>query len=137
MLSHRLSMTSKTGSCLNDPGALRRLHNNNLPATESPRGWELYQIANRVMVSGKPFYSHPKYPVYDASVSTRPCSSSAGDRELAWINNAKVSAFTVWPTTNGERSCAHGENRKSLDSNRFGRTIVKAALPWRCARMQS
>ena len=81
------------GKCLNDPDLLRRLHNNNLPGAECPRGWELYQIANRVMVSGKPFYSHPKYPVYDASVFSKTLLASVGEREVAWVNNAKVIAF--------------------------------------------
>lgn len=81
------------GKCLNDADVFRRVVNNNVPAAESPRGWELYQVADRVMVSGKPFYSHPKYPVYDASVFNKALVASAGGRDLVWVNNSNLVCF--------------------------------------------
>jgi outer membrane protein assembly factor BamB len=82
-----------TGRCLNDVGLVHRTVNNRVPASESPRGSELYLIGNRVMVGGQPFYAHPKYKVYDASVLDKTLLTSAGDRDLAWVNNAKVLCF--------------------------------------------
>jgi len=81
------------GKCLNEPDVLRRVQNNNVPSTQSPRGWELYQIAKGVVVSGKPFYAHPKYKVYDASVFNKTLIASTGDRDIAWVNNSKIMCF--------------------------------------------
>jgi hypothetical protein len=60
----------------------------------------LYRLADRVLVSGKPLYSHPKYPVYDASVFNHILLASAGTRELAWVNSAKLTAY---PALNPEQ----------------------------------
>ena len=81
------------GKCLNDPEMVRRVQNNNVPSAQSPRGSELYQIGDGVVVSGKPFYSHPKYKVYDPSVLNKTLVASSGDRDIAWANNSKVMCF--------------------------------------------
>lgn len=82
------------GKLLNDPANhVRRTQNNNVPSSESPRGCELYQIGSQVFVSGKPYYAHPQYPVYDWSVQHNTLHTAAGDRELVWINKAKLLAF--------------------------------------------
>ncbi len=81
------------GKCLNDPNMVKRVQNNNVPSAQSPRGWELYQIASGVVVGGKPFYSHPKYKVYDPSVLNKTLIASTGDRDVAWANNSKVMCF--------------------------------------------
>jgi len=81
------------GKCLNDPNMVRRVQNNNVPSAQSPRGWELYQIANGVVVSGKPYYAHPKYKVYDSSVFNKTLIASSGDRDIAWVNNSKIMCF--------------------------------------------
>ena len=84
----------QNGRCLNDPAQhLRRTVNNNVPASESPRGCELHRIGNQVFVSGKPYYSHPQYPVYDWSVTNKTVVSRVGDRDLAWFNNAKLACY--------------------------------------------
>jgi outer membrane protein assembly factor BamB len=82
-----------TGRCLNDTNLVRRRVNNNVPASESPRGSELYRIGSQVMVSGKPFYAHPKYLVYDASVLNKSLLASTGDFDLLWVNNARLLCF--------------------------------------------
>ncbi|MEK7684472.1 MAG: PQQ-binding-like beta-propeller repeat protein [Verrucomicrobiota bacterium] len=92
-----------SGKCLNDPGQVLKMVNNNVPVSESPRGWELYQIANNVMVSGKPYYSHPKYPVYDATVFNKTLLASVGDRDVTWVNNAKVMCFPRVEENRGQR----------------------------------
>ncbi len=81
------------GKCLSDPGLAHRLVNNNIPAAESPRGAELFLIGDQVMVGGQPFYAHPRYKVYDPSVLYKTWVGTAGDRDYAWINNARVMAL--------------------------------------------
>lgn len=82
------------GRCLNDPAQhVRRTVNNNVPASESPRGSELYRIGGQVFVSGKPCYAHPQYPVHDWSVTSRTMYTRVGDRDLAWFNNAKLACY--------------------------------------------
>jgi outer membrane protein assembly factor BamB len=83
----------RDGSCRNDPQMLRRTVNNNLLGSFSPRGSELYQIGNQIMVSGKPHYAHPQYKVYDDSVLNRTVLASSGDRAVAWINNTRLQGF--------------------------------------------
>jgi outer membrane protein assembly factor BamB len=79
-----------TGQCRNDPKALIQTVNNNVPAALAPRGAELFRVESQVLVSGKPFYSHPQYPVYDASVINKALVASTADRDVLWVNNAKV-----------------------------------------------
>jgi outer membrane protein assembly factor BamB len=81
------------GQCLNDVSMVHRSVNNNVPASESPRGSSLYLVGSRVMVSDQPFYAHPKYKVYDPSVLDKTWVSSVGDRDLTWVNNAKVACY--------------------------------------------
>jgi outer membrane protein assembly factor BamB len=79
-----------TGQCRNDAVALERTANNNVPAATAPRGSELYRLGQRVMVSDKPLYSHPQYPVCDSSVTQHTLVASTADRDFLWINNARV-----------------------------------------------
>jgi outer membrane protein assembly factor BamB len=81
------------GACRSDPKLVHQTVNNNCPASLSPRGSELYWIANQVRVSGKPFYAHPKYAVYDDGVLFKTLLASAGDRTIAWVNNAKLLGY--------------------------------------------
>ncbi len=83
----------RDGKCLNDPQALRKTVNNNVPGSFSPRGNELYRIGDKAMVSGKPHYAHPKYPVYDAEVLNKTLLATSGDRAVAWVSNAKLMCF--------------------------------------------
>lgn len=84
---------ASNGKCLNDPDALNVVRNNNVPASEGPRGWELYKVGGNVMVSGKPYYSHPKYPVYDVTVFNKTLVASKGDLDFVWVNNEKLMCF--------------------------------------------
>jgi outer membrane protein assembly factor BamB len=82
------------GQCLNDPNNhVRRTHNNNVPASESPRGCELYRVGPRVFVSGKPYYAHPQYPVCDWSVTHNLLVTTVGDRDVVWANKTKLMGF--------------------------------------------
>jgi outer membrane protein assembly factor BamB len=94
------------GKCLNRPGLVHRVVNNNVPAAEGPRGWELYLVGDRVMVSGKPFYAHPKYPVYDSSVFNKTLVASTADRDLIWVNNAQLICFNRIQEKRNERLLA-------------------------------
>ncbi len=75
------------GKCLNDPAPLK------LCGSSSIRGEELYRIGHEVVVSGKPMYGHPEYPVYDPSVTNKLLHTSAYDRDLVWVNNRTILCF--------------------------------------------
>jgi outer membrane protein assembly factor BamB len=84
----------RDGRCLNDPAQhVRRTVNNNVPSSESPRGYELHRIGQAVFVSGKPYYAHPQYPVYDASVTNKLAVTHAAGRDLAWFNSVKLACY--------------------------------------------
>lgn len=88
----------RTGRCLNDPARyLRRTQNNHVPASESPRGCELHRIGSQVFASGKPYYAHPQYPVYDWSVTNKTIYTRVGDLEFAWLNTAKLACYAGAP----------------------------------------
>jgi hypothetical protein len=75
------------GECLNDLDSLKRVE------SVHPRGQELYLVGNEVKASGRPFYAHPKYEVYDGSVHNRSFLASTADREVAWVHNRQLLCF--------------------------------------------
>ena len=75
------------GKCLNNPELLQQCE------SRSPRGRELFLIGDRVVACGRPLYAHPKYPVYDRSVTNKVLISSVNERDIVWINNHKVMCF--------------------------------------------
>ncbi|MHC4395551.1 MAG: outer membrane protein assembly factor BamB family protein [Planctomycetota bacterium] len=83
----------KDGKCLNDPALLRQLTRNNLFTSLCPRGRELFLVGDKVGVSGRPFYAHPDYDVYDASVDNKMLHASSGGRDIVWLNNQKIMCF--------------------------------------------
>jgi len=60
-----------SGNCLNDPNLVQRITQNNVLLTQAPRGWELSLLGDHVVACGRPFYAHPEYEVYDATVFSR------------------------------------------------------------------
>jgi len=92
------------GKCLNDVDQVHRLADNNLPSSESPRGSELYLVANQVMVGGQPHYAHPKYKVCDPSVTDKTWVASRGDRDFLWVNNSQVSKVMCYPRIEEKRA---------------------------------
>lgn len=101
----------RTGKCQNDPKALRQTVNNNVPGSFSPRGNELYRIGTSVMVAGKPHYAHPQYPVLDAQVLNKTLLSQAGDKAIAWLNNARLLCFAQSPEVEEKILAAWGKPR--------------------------
>jgi outer membrane protein assembly factor BamB len=83
----------RDGRCLNDVSVAQQLSHNNNPGSRSPRGSELYRLGNAVLVSGKPFYSHPRWMVYDPTVQNKTLLAPAGERFVAWLNNARLMGF--------------------------------------------
>lgn len=81
------------GNCLNDPAKVQNTANNNVPASFSPRGSELYRIGNGVVACGKPFYGHPEYQVYDQTVFNKTLLATTGDLDITWVNSAKIMCF--------------------------------------------
>lgn len=80
----------KDGKLLNSKEEIESLRT---CASTAPRGCELYELGDRVMVSGKPMYAHPKYPVYDRTVNEKMLFASVGDRDVAWLNNQRIMCF--------------------------------------------
>jgi outer membrane protein assembly factor BamB len=75
------------GTCLNDPAPLER------NKSFAPRGWELYLIGDHVVASGKPFYSHPRYDIYDPTVTNKLLHSKSGNRDVVWVNQKKIICY--------------------------------------------
>lgn len=73
----------KNGKCLNDPAPLANCN------SSSPRGWELSLVADQVTPTGKPFYAHPKYGVFDASVFNKIFLATLADRDVVWFGNER------------------------------------------------
>ncbi len=92
------------GKCLSDLGLVHRVVNNNVPASESPRGAELYLVGNQVMVGGQPFYAHPKYKVYDASVTDKTWVGSREGRDFTWACNLTESKVSCYPRVEENRA---------------------------------
>ncbi len=80
----------KDGKLLNAQNEIERLKD---CASKAPRGCELYQVGDQVVVSGKPMYAHPKYPVYDRTVFEKLLLASTNNRDVVLVNNRKVNCF--------------------------------------------
>jgi outer membrane protein assembly factor BamB len=106
------------GDCLNAPGIRQTRAGTYLIGSVRPRGSELYVVGNEIKVAGKPYYSHPQYPVFDSSVLNKTLFASVADYDLAWANNAKLMCFT------GE----HGD-RADFEKALWGKTQSKAVKP--------
>lgn len=81
-----------SGECLNSQ-AVGHSKNGFLIGSLRPRGSELYVVGGEIRVAGKPYYSHPKYPVFDASVFNKTLFIAMAGYDVAWANNAKVMCF--------------------------------------------
>lgn len=81
------------GKCLNDPAKVQNIAANNIPASFSPRGSELYRIGNGVVACGKPLYAHPDYDIYDRSVVTKTLLTSSGGMDVTWVNTSKIMCY--------------------------------------------
>ena len=104
-----------TGSVLNPENEIERLRS---CVSVSPRGCELYKIGDGVEVSGKPMYAHPKYPVYDRTVTDKLLLTSTGDRDIAWVGNKKILCFA---RKDGQ------ELSESIRKERYGE---RGIVPW-------
>lgn len=82
-----------TGECLNTQPTNKAPGGAFLIGSLRPRGAELFLAGDEVRAAGKPYYSHPQYPVFDSSVFNKTLFVQAGDAELAWANNSKLLCF--------------------------------------------
>ena len=123
------------GHCLNDPALLRQVTKNNVPGSVSPRGSELYRLADEVRAGGKPLYAHPKHPVYDNTVVNKTLLAPAGDRAIAWVNNSALMCFArgELPVVTGKLLASWGKpNVASLGplwANKCKEIVALAAGP--------
>jgi outer membrane protein assembly factor BamB len=80
-----------TGECLNSQNIGHRA--GLLIGSSRPRGWELFLVDDQIRVAGKPYYAHPKYPVYDGSVFTKTLFARTAKHDVVWSNNSKLMCF--------------------------------------------
>ncbi|UCC97535.1 MAG: PQQ-binding-like beta-propeller repeat protein [Phycisphaerales bacterium] len=114
---------AENGRCLNDPEQVQTLTQNNVLLSYSPRGWELSLLADRVVACGRPFYAHPKYDVYDATVFCRVFLASNGGRDVVWMThekNKQVLCFEHINRRSLSRSLANPRNQFLVDWVRLG-----------------
>ncbi len=104
------------GKCLNDSGQLSQC------VSQSPRGWELSLLGDQVAACGKPFYAHPKYNVYDATVFDKVFVSSAAGRDIAWTKTqygGKIFCFNQLNKQQLNQYMANPGNRFHLNYAKF------------------
>ena len=77
----------RDGRCLNDPAPLAKCE------STSPRGWELFLVGDHVIACGKPYYSHPDLDVFDHTVTKKILHTSAGDRDIVWLDNQRLLCY--------------------------------------------
>jgi outer membrane protein assembly factor BamB len=112
------------GRCLNDPGPLANC------ASQSPRGCELSLLGDQVAACGKPFYAHPNYNVFDATVFNKVFLTSSGGRDIVWVsnqNNKKVLCFDNIDRQLLRQRMENPGNRFNLD---FGKLGIKDKPLW-------
>jgi len=115
---------AKDGKCLNDPELVQRITQNNVLLTQAPRGWELSALGGHVVACGRPFYAHPDYEVYDATVFSRVFLTPKRDgRDVAWVsnqNNKRVLCFDGIDRNALSQSMAKPANQFLVDWMRLG-----------------
>jgi outer membrane protein assembly factor BamB len=105
------------GRCLNDPKPLARCE------SRSPRGWELFLLGGQVTACGKPFYGHPKYEVFDNTVSDKVLLTSSGGRDIVWVSeqrHKKVMCFGHIDRQLLSKSMAKPDNQFNVKWSRLG-----------------
>ena len=113
-----------SGKCLNDASHLAEC------VARCPRGWELTLLGGEVAACGKPFYAHPKYDVYDATVFDKIFVSSAGGRHVAWLRTqygGKIVCFEDLNTEPLKQYMSNPGNRFHLN---YGKVNVKDRPQW-------
>lgn len=113
-----------TGACLNDPGQLAECF------SRSPRGWELSVLGDQVVACGKPFYGHPAYDVYDATVFSRVFLAWAGNTSIVWASNGaghRVMGFSNFDREGLARNAANPGNRFEVN---WGRLAPSTKPAW-------
>jgi outer membrane protein assembly factor BamB len=120
------------GKCLNDPGLVQTITQNNVLMSQAPRGWELSLLADQVVACGKPFYAHPEYEVYDDTVFNKVFLASGSGRDIVWTSsqdNSKVMCFAQINPMSLSKSMANPANRFNVDWRRLG---IKDLPLWSC-----
>jgi len=113
-----------TGTCLNDPAQLAEC------SSRSPRGWELSVLGDQVVACGKPFYGHPAYDVYDATVFSRAFLASTGNTSIVWASNPaghRVMGFSDFDREGLARNAANPGNRFEVN---WGRLAPSTKPAW-------
>ena len=107
------------GKCLNDSGPLANC------LSQSPRGWELFLLGDKVAACGKPFYAHPKYDVFDPSVFNKVLLASSGEKDIVWSssqNSKKVLCFNHIDRNLLTKGLAEPRSRLNINLRQLGIT---------------
>ena len=118
------------GRCLNNTALIQWLTQNNVVMSQSPRGWELSLLGDQVVACGKPFYAHPKYNVFDATVFNKVFLASSGGRDVIWVSNQNDKRVMCFDHVDREllsKSMANPRNQFDVDWSRLG---IKQEPSW-------
>jgi outer membrane protein assembly factor BamB len=102
------------GKCLNDPGPLANC------VSQSPRGWELSLLGEKVVACGRPFYAND---VFDDTVFNRTFLTSNGEYDVVWTSNQynrKVLCFAGIDKKSLNQHMSNPGNRFNIDFRRLG-----------------
>lgn len=112
------------GKCLNDPAPLKQV------SSDQPRGKELFLIGDKVAVGGMPLYGDPDNPVYAPIVTNKMFHTSAGDRDIVWINNRKVMCFNPISKQILNKSVTGPDAERSFKNAWFRRLFTPGEPLW-------
>lgn len=107
-----------SGRCLNEADFTQKQKRGNLLGSFSPRGWELYRVGHEVRVSGKPYYAHPQWPVFDDWVLKKTLYVTTPEADLAWANDSKLMCFPSF-----------GAQRADFQRDLWGKTDIRQPAP--------
>ena len=127
-----------TGECLNSQSVARVRGASLQMGSTRPRGWELYVVGDGIRVAGKPYYAHPKYPVFDSTVYQQDAVRH-GWRLRSRLGQQHQAAVLRQPsgqTALTSREASGARLRRSWRS-RPGNSTARRASPWPCAPTRS
>jgi len=112
------------GRCLNDPAPLAQCE------STSPRGWELFLVGDRVIACGCPFYTDPKIPVYDHTVTKKMFHAPGGKHDVVWLDNSTLLCYPSLDT-DALNGCVSDEKISRHVTQAWGQFKVEAKPRWR------
>jgi len=109
------------GKCLNDPGPLANC------VSQSPRGWELSLLGEKVVACGKPYYADN---VFDDTVFNRVFLTSNGESDVVWTSNQYNRTVLCFADIDRKSLSQHMSNPGNRFNIDFGRLGIKNKPLW-------